>query len=221
MTTRFIQLRGSGRARSPRSGAGSEFTPHWRVGSVALVCALALLAGVSLADKTFFTEDFDTRATGLLHNQNEWVAHRQNDAQVQAATKYAGSKAALVATNAVVWRNFSDTTATNVWIDFYAYVTHPTDNSAPSLDGSVAGAFFVGTNGVIHALSNTTWVATATTVRSNSWRRFTVNLDYATSNWALHVASDIPNAIASVVATNLKFSSSSTNAYFKTFRIRN
>ena len=221
MTTRFIQLRGSSRTRSPRSGASFESTPHWRAGPVALLCGLVLLVGVCLADNTFFTEDFDDRTTGVLHNQNEWAAHRQNDAQVQTATKFAGAKAALVATNAVVWHNFSDDTATNVWIDFYAYVTHPADNSAPSLDGSVAGAFFVGTNGVIHALSNTTWVTTGTTVPSNTWRRFTVNLDYSKSDWSLYIASDVPNALSSAVATNLKFTSSSTNVFFKKFRVKN
>ena len=196
MTTRFIQLVGSGGA-------------------------LTLLAGVCFAQTTFFSEDFDERTTGVLHNQNAWAAHRQNDAQVQSATRFAGTQAALVATNAVVWHNFSDATATNVWIDFYAYVTHPTDDSAPDLNGSVAGAFFVGTHGVIHALSNTTWVTMATTVPSNTWRRFTVNLDYNSSDWSLYVASDVPNALSSVVATNLKFTSSSTNTYFKRFRMKN
>jgi hypothetical protein len=186
-----------------------------------LVGVATALAQGALAQAPLFTETFDDRAEGVLHNQNSWNAQQQNDAQVQADQKYAGTQAGLIATNTVVWRHFNDDTATNVWVDFYAYVTYPADASAPSLNGSVAGAFYIDDGGEIHAKSNATWVATGTTVPENTWRRFSVNLDYAASNWMLYVAGDQPNALATAVATNLAFTSSATNRYFRRFRVKN
>ncbi len=210
MKTQDRQLFGSGRARSP-SGAAPA------------VCIFALLLCASYvsAQAPYFTETFEDVSVGVLHNQDSWQAQQQNDAQVQTAVKFAGAQAGLVTTNAVLWRNFENSNATNVWVDFYAYIRYPADNSEPSLNGSVAGAFYIDSAGEIRARSNTTWVATGTTVPENTWRRFSVNLDYATSNWMLYVASNTNNALATAVATNLAFTGSSTNQYFRRFRVKN
>jgi len=186
-----------------------------------VLALLALVPVLGSAQSPYFTETFDSHSEGLLHNVNDWNAQEQNDARVQSSVKYAGARAGLVATNAVVWRNFSDTDATNVWVDFYAYVTHPTNDASPHLSGSVAGSFFIDSGGQIRAKSNDTWVATGVTVPENAWRRFSVNLDYTTSNWMLYVAGDTSNALATTVATNLAFTSSSTNTYFQAFRAKN
>jgi len=185
------------------------------------VVLLGLLPALCPAQSAYFTETFEDHAEGLLHERNDWQAQDQNDARVQSSVTFAGERAGLVATNAVVWQNFDDNSATNVWVDFYAYVTHPEDDDPPQLAGSVAGAFYIDSGGQIRARSNTTWVATGFTVPENVWRRFSVNLNYVTSNWMLYVAGDVPNALAEIVATNLAFTGSSTNTYFRAFRIKN
>lgn len=184
---------------------------------------VSVLAGVLLAvaETVPFIETFDDRDTGVLHDQHGWQARKQNDARVQTDTTFAGTKAGLVETNSMVWNTFTNSSATNVWIDFYGRVSYPVDDTTPALTGSVAAAFFVGTTGQLWAVSNDTWVTLAHTIPSNTWRRFSVHLDYGNSRWELHVADDQPNTLATPVATNLAFSASSTNTYLKAFRVRN
>jgi hypothetical protein len=187
--------------------------------------AAAALAAVCFrtpagAQEVPFAETFDSRTAGALHGQNQWQAHRQNDAQVQTAVVYAGGKAAAVTTNTTAWRGFSGA-ATNVWVDFYARVPRPAAGAAPALVGSVAAAFYVAEDGTIRATSNAAWVALNHTVPSNAWHRFTVHLDYAAERWDLYAADDTPNRLSTPVATNIPFSSLSTNTGFRGFRIRN
>ena len=115
----------------------------------------------------------------------------------------------------------SRTTATNVWIDFYARVPHPTNSTPPVISTNAVAAFYVAGDGSVRAISNNTWVTLNYTVPSNTWYRFTVNLDYTTSNWSIHAADSVPNALATTVATNLKFQATATNTYFHRFRIKN
>ncbi|NQT91782.1 MAG: hypothetical protein HQ559_03400 [Lentisphaerae bacterium] len=185
------------------------------------VLVLGAVALSAVAETVPFIETFDDRDTGVLHNQHGWQARKQNDARVQTTTKFAGAKAGLVETNSIVWNTFTNSNATNVWIDFYGRMSYPTNDTAPALTGSVTAAFFVGTTGQIWAVSNDTWVTLNHTIPSNTWRRFSVHLDYGNSRWELHVAGDEPNTLSTPVATNLVFSASSTNEYFKTFRVKN
>lgn len=181
-----------------------------------------LAAGSAQAQSLPFSDTFDGSPVGSLDGQNGWNALRQNDAQVQTATVFAGSGAVVVSTNATVSHAFSSLVATNVWVDFCARPPKPPDNGNPALAGSVAAAFFLGNDGKLRAVSNTTWVAlNAVTLQPDQWYRFSVNLNYRASKWALYVANSTPNALATVVATNLAFSSSNTNTYFRRFRIRN
>lgn len=187
----------------------------------ALAGAAALMAAAALAGDLPFIESFETQTSVVLHNHNDWRARRQQDAQVQGNVVFAGSQAGVVATNALLWQNFGDATATNVWIDFYARQQHPPNNDPPELAGSVAAAFYVGTDGKIRAISNATWVTLDVTVPSNAWRRYTVNLDYGAQEWSLYVADEVPNRLATAVAEGLKFRTGSTNAYLQTFRVKN
>jgi len=187
---------------------------------LAVLC-LALAWLPASAQNTLFEETFDERTDGVLHQQNEWQAHRQNDAQVQTTTVYAGAKAGTISTNASVWRDFTNAVATNVWIDFYARVPHPADATPPALTGSVAAAFFVTDAGKIKVTDGGSWSTLNYTVSEDTWYRFSLNLDYTTEKWALYVADSTPNALATTVATNLSFSTSSTNTHFCRFRVRN
>lgn len=185
-----------------------------------LVLSAVVLSAV--AETVPFIETFDDRETGVLHDQHGWQARKQNDARVQTATTFAGAKAGLVETNSIVWNTFTNANATNVWIDFYARMEYPTNDTAPTLTGSVAAAFFVGTTGQVWAVSNDTWISlTHAGIPSNTWRRFSVHLDYGNSRWELHVADDEPNTLSTPLATNLAFSANSTNAYLKAFRVKN
>ena len=187
-----------------------------------LAAIFMMVALEARAQDFSFGETFEARTVGLLHDQNSWDARKQNDAQVQNATAFSGSQAGLMSTNATLSQSFTNSSATNVWLDFYTQVaTYPGDSSDPVLDGSVAGAFFIGADAKVHAISNATWVVIDYTVPLNTWRRFTVNLDYGASNWALYVASDVPNALSTPLATNLAFSASCTNSYFHRFRVKN
>ena len=190
-------------------------------GVLHLLVLLGLLCGGAYGAGELFTEDFDTRTLGDLHNQNAWLADPPTNALVQSDQAFGGSQAAEVSTNTTLWRTFSDTTATNVWVDFYTQVSWQDVSTPPSLEQGDAGGFSVGSDGVVHVRSNTVWLATSTVIPENSWRRFTVNIDYATSNWALYVASDVPNALSTPVATGLQFDPSSTNDYLTRFAFDN
>ncbi len=185
-----------------------------------LACAVWLPAIVRAADVPH-AESFDDANAGALHGQDGWQAQDPNNAQVQSATVYAGDQAVVVSTNTVVWQNFTNETASNVWVDFYAKVPHPTNDTAPDIQGRYAAAFYPDSSGKIHAISNSTWVTLNYTLTAGEWYRFTINMNYDTERWALHVSDATPNAMATPVATNLQFSTTSTNAYFHRFRIKN
>ena len=189
--------------------------------SALIASVLAAVAGLLCGEEVPFIENFEDRTTGVLHDQHGWQARRQGDAQVQTDAAFGGDQAALVETNALAWNEFTTDTATNVWVDFYARVPKPSNSTAPSLTGSVAAAFYFDTDMKIRAISNDAWVVVDYTCATGQWHRFSVNLDYKNSTWELHVADDEPNALSTIVASNLAFSSSSTNEYFRRFRIKN
>ncbi len=174
-----------------------------------------------LAQSVPFIETFEDRDVGALHNQNNWSARHQNDAQVQSATVFAGSQAGNIGTNAVIWHGFTNVAATNVWIDFYARSAYPTNSSAPSLTGSVAAAFYITQSGSVIGISNDTCITMSYTVSCNTWHRFTVNLDYDNEIWSLFAADNTPNKLSTIISTNLAFSANSTNEYFRRFRVKN
>ena len=202
-------------------GARRKQGPRWRWGLLGAACGLLCWAGATAAQELPYKEPFDSLSTGVLHGQAGWQAERQNDAQVQTATVYAGGQAAVVATNTLVTHDFTNAAGTNVWVDFYARVPHPGNADPPALTGSVAAAFFVTDTGDIKATSNGSWVSLGYTVPADTWYRFTVNLDYENSKWALFVADSVPNKLSTIVATNLPFSSASTNEYLHRFRVKN
>lgn len=194
--------------------------PFWSV-----LLALFLTAGVGWAAESTaalpYMEPFDDYTDTRVHGRNAWQAQRAGDVQAQTAVVYAGARAAIVATNSLLWNRFDDPTATNVWIDFYARQAYPLDDTPPVLATNAAAVFYVDSSGYIRALSNTTWVVLDTVVPSNVWRRYTVNLDYVAARWSLYLADEVPNRLSTPVAEDLAFSSTSTNTHFRTFRVKN
>lgn len=182
---------------------------------------VAVSAATAGAQDVPFADGFESHDTGPLHGSGNWRARRQNDAQVQQSTVFAGTRAGTVATNTMMWHAFTNSASTNVWFDFYARVPHAPDNDAPSLTNSTAACFYVGADGKVRAISNDTWVVLDHVVPADTWQRFSVHLDYKTERWQLHVAGSTSGALATPVATNLAFSASSTNTYLRNVRIRN
>ncbi len=188
-----------------------------------MVAALLLACSWAHTQSVPFKEPFDEATVGPLHDQNSWIATPQRDANVQTGTVYGGTQGALMTTNALVSHEFSSPNATNVWIDYYARVPYPGDDADPVLTNSVAAAFFITSLGSVKAISNSTWVTISAdgAIPENTWRRFTVHVDYDNRVWGLYVAGSTPNALSTTLATNLAFSASSTNTYLHRFRIKN
>lgn len=190
-------------------------THHPRRCGFVVGCAISLLISAlgSHAGELIFTEDFDSHDTGDLDGQNEWSGSPTNTPQVQTNIAFAGSQAVSIATNAMAWRTFADPTATNIWVDFFMRAEWPSSGTEPSLDAFDAGGFYIGLDGAVRVSSNSTWVTTSTDIPANEWRRFTANIDYATSSWSLYVASEVPNTLSSPVATGLRFNPTATNSH--------
>jgi len=168
------------------------------------------------------TESFEGLSAGPLHGQSAWQGVPSGKVHVQSEIVYAGSKAGVAATNAIMARDVSDPAAKNVWIDFYANAQYRAFTRQPSLSGDATTGFYINQSGHIVARSNDTWVTlTSVTIATNVWYRFTVNLDYNSSAWAIHVADSTANALSTPVATNLAFDANATNAVFKSFRVKN
>lgn len=85
---------------------------------------------------------------------------------------------------------------------------------------AVAG-LYVNHTGELIALSNQTWVGLGYTLSSNQWYRLTVRLDYVAQRWAVYGTDGTPNKLSQMIATNLTFSSTSTNTYLHRFRVKN
>lgn len=179
-------------------------------------------ASAAMAETALFVDNFESRSVGSLAGQGGWAAQPAGRAQAQTAIRHAGEKGAQVGTGAMISRAAPDATATNVWVDFYArtqprHVTRP-----PCLAADAVAGFYLATNGWIVAHSNLTWVTNANyKVRPNEWFRFSVNLNYKTRRWAIHVATNVQNRAGVPVATNLAFAAGVTNRHFQAFRVKN
>jgi hypothetical protein len=167
-----------------------------------------------------FMESFDDKSTGGLNMINDWLSSPVDEVEVQSDTSYRGGKAMRI-NEATVWHGFDDSTATNVWVDFYAMPVQR--SSAPDMPSSATAGFYVNTSGRIVAYSNTTWVTLpdTVTITADKWYRFTLNLDYDARKWGIYVADDITNALSTTLATDLQMNSGSSVTKFESFRIKN
>ncbi len=85
---------------------------------------------------------------GALAGQHGWTG----DGAVQAGTVHAGTKA-LSVTNGTASHTFTDN-PTNIWITFWA---QPVPGDAPAtIDSGASAVFYVSTNNLLVAYSNTT-----------------------------------------------------------------
>jgi len=167
-------------------------------------------------------ETFESRPAGYLDAQGDWNAAPVSKVQVQTVTVHGGSKAGIVGTNSLATLHVPEAAATNVWIDFHVRTQPRPVAATPSLSGDAAAGFYIDGSGAIIARSNATWVTlSGFAVEADAWYRFSVNLNYTSRRWSLHVADDTPNRLATHLATNLAFSATGTNTYFHSFRVKN
>ena len=154
-----------------------------------------------------FIENFDELAPGDLNGTNDWHAARADAAHVQSGATYSGDHAARV-NKTTVWHGFDETSATNVWIDWYA---KPVPRGIPpkpisELHWNTTASFYLNPYGHIVARSNTTWVTLSdVTLPIGEWLRFSMNLDYENNTWSLYVADNTRNALAETVVEGLPF----------------
>ena len=196
-------------------------SPGLAVPVMAGLAAMLFVAGL-VAETLPFVDNFEGRAQGILDGQGDWLGLPDTNVQVQTSTVYAGDRAMVVGRNSLAQMVSSTPNATNVWIDFAAYVQPHPFNLQPRLREDSVSGFYFNSFGNIVAWSNNTWVTlSAYTVPTNAWQRFTINLNYKTREWGIYIAGSTPNTFATPVATNLAFNISVTNAYFKKFTIRN
>lgn len=158
-------------------------------------------------------------STGNLNGQHGWIVTPFNGAIVQSTDIQSGTNAVTIGTNEVIlYRGFSDSTATNIWIDFYAKGPRRTDPGQPGLSSAASAGFYINTNWNIVAKSGSSWVvltgavaianggtATNFVAESNNWTRYQAYLNYSLGKWWLLASSNVPGAQASVLATNLSF----------------
>lgn len=189
-----------------------------------IVAVLVLFSGLSahiVAGELPLQESFEDRSSGVLHAQQGWWASPADRVQVQSEETHHGTHAAIVETNSMMRQSFTDNSATNVWVDFYASFD-PREGTEPSLsDDAVAGFYFNSSSNVV-ARSNETWVViSGAEFAANAWYRFSVNLDYNNRRWAIYYCGSTPNTLATPLATNLAFAAEGTNTYFHSFRVKN
>jgi len=176
-----------------------------------------------------FTETFEdspaymANTLGTWPVQHGWRASPAAYAQVQSSVVYGGSKAGSTSNN-ILYHAFLGSPATNVWVDFYAIPQRRAlAGTLPQnlCNSNSTTAFYVNDAGNVVVLSNTTWLAVATNyvIPTNTWVRFSINLNYASSNWSLYVAGSVSNAMATNLAQNLAFQGSATNTTFGMFRV--
>jgi len=167
-----------------------------------------------------FTENFDNKSLGGLNMINDWLTSPVDEVEVQSDVSFRGGKA-LRLNEATVWHGFDDTTATNVWVDFYAMPVQRA--SDPTMPSAATAGFYVNTSGRIVAYSNTTWVtlSDAVTISDDTWYRFTLNMDYNARKWGIYVADNTANALSTTLATNLVLKSGTTNSSLTSFRMKN
>ena len=194
--------------------------------SWSLICVFLMAAAfcdrATLGQELPFVETFESMSAGSLDGKADWSAIPQANAQVQTTTVYAGDKACILGSNTMISRSFPGDGETNVWIDFCARLQPRAFSLQPRLSDDAVAGFYFDQSGHIVARSNDTWVTlTGFTIPSNTWQRFSINLDYNASSWAIFVAGDIPNELATAVATNLAFTSTATNTCFHSFRVKN
>ena len=125
-----------------------------------------------------------TANTGVITNQTSIV-----NGGVRAASIFEGA-----ATN-----SFTNTTATNTWIEFYTRPQFrefdPTNH--PSIEAGTEAAFYVNTNGYITAydgdagqwmiLSNTAVGGPLTPLSTATWVRITLAMNYSSNLWSIFV----------------------------------
>jgi hypothetical protein len=190
-----------------------------------LVCFVLMTIPAWSADPLIL-ENFDALPLGELAQENGWVTDPSAGVVVQGADSFRGGQAVSVV-GADIAATVTDSTATNVWVDFYTMPILGGSNAVPTNAGAAlffdGGALFFDTDGYFVVLSNATWVTMdhISPVSTGLWYRISINIDYDSRTWGLYVADDTPNKLSTVVATNLAFQSGHTNTSFSRFEAMN
>jgi len=134
-----------------------------------------------------FSETFETGGTmadslGDLNGQHGWVA---TDAVVQDSVKRDLQAGSVTSETAIARHPFGGG-ETNVWTDLWIQPVFGDNSSTNPPDGSTF-AFYVNGSSNIVVYSGSTTQAVGSALTAGDWVRFTVNSDYANTNWDLYV----------------------------------
>jgi hypothetical protein len=187
---------------------------EWAWGLVGL--GVVLMAMPVFSADQLIVESFDALALGPLEQTNGWVTAPSTSVVVQGYTMWQGGQA-LSVVDADITVSFTNSTATNVWLDFYAMPEFGTHRASPT---DMAGELYVNTNGYFVVSSNATWVTMdhISPLSTGRWYRISINVNCDSRRWELYVADDTTNKLSTAVATNLVFHPASTNASLRRFR---
>jgi hypothetical protein len=172
----------------------------------------AAASGVTLP----YVEDFEDVAIGSLSGESHWVVQGSTRALNQTAKVYGGSRGASME-HAVASHGIEDATATDAWVNWFAWpttcATNPVDPA--ELSTNTTAVFYLNPDGNVVALSNSTWVTfSSADLGTNNWIRFIVEMDYTADTWDLYAVTATTNAR---VALNLPFKYANRSA-FTSFR---
>ena len=131
-----------------------------------------------------FTENFNGLNTTNLAGQHGWQG---DDAVVQTDVTRGGSAKAGGVTSSTgrAYHTFNDD-QTNVWTDLYIQPVFG-DDSTTNPPSDATFAFFVNTASNVVVYNGAAMETTSVSVVKDAWTRFTVNSDYANTNWDLYV----------------------------------
>ena len=176
-----------------------------------------------------FSDYFDALAQRSLWGQDAWGADPSNNVMVQTRNFTGGQGVGVLAGQAS--HTFSQGPGyssnpgyTNVWTHLVLMPTLMNDDTAAGTpDAGVTVAYYVGTNGYVHAFSNNTWVTLANIltpqggpgpacdpITGTNWVRFVTKSDYVQGKWSLYMAqqtSGNSNFYARPIGINLGFNS--------------
>ena len=153
-----------------------------------------------------FSETFETGgdmadSLGALNGQHGWIA---TDAVVQDSVKRDLQAGSVTSETAIARHPFGGG-ETNVWTDFWIQPVFGDNSSTNPPDGSTF-AFYVNESSNIVVYSGSTTQAVGSALTEGQWVHFTVNSDYANTNWDLYV-NDV------LVAEDLDFYQTSSTSY--------
>ena len=146
-------------------------------------------------------DDFESYSTGQFFGDGSWViGDTSGVAYVQTTNVVAGEdfNADAVAGTKALEANLCDLTlqidaaenATNAWFMFYAKPTPYNDTVLPAVPTNDTAAFYVNSSGQVKAMDYNVWTTVATSVPTDEWLAFAVQLNYVDDYYNLYLSKD-------------------------------